>query len=106
MATEKGVSNGTKCTLHAISGSEPMDRRPFIDIVNPSAQDVWIKCPEWVVVATVDVFDQAKFPDHLIPAESLTQDGRLLIFLKSKRSKRGKKWPVFEYLTDDKRLRR
>jgi hypothetical protein len=108
MATERGVSNGTKCTLHAISGSERMDRLPYIDAENPSAQDVWIKCPEWVVVATVDVFVQANFPGHPIPPESLTQDGRLLIFLKSKRgkSKRGKNWPVLEYLTHDKRLRR
>jgi hypothetical protein len=105
MATERGVSNGTKCTLHAISGSEPMHRVPHIDATNASAQDVWIKCPEWVVVATVDVFDQAKFTEHPIPAESLTQDGRLLIFLKSKRSKRGKKCPVLEYVIDN-RLKR
>ena len=83
-----------------------MDRLPFMDAENPSAQDVWIQCPEWVVVATVDVFVQANFPGHPIPPESLTQDGRLLIFLKNKRSKQGKKWPVLEFLTHDKRLQR
>ena len=83
-----------------------MDRLPFMDAENPSAQDVWIQCPEWVVVATVDVFVQANFPGHPIPPESLTQDGRLLIFLKSTRGKQGKKWPVFEFLTHDNRLER
>jgi hypothetical protein len=106
MATERGVSNGTMCTLHSISGTKQLDRAPFINAENPSAEEVWIKFPEWVVVATVHVFVQADFPGHLIPPESLTPDGRLLIFLKSKRGKRGKKWPVLEYLTHDNRLRR
>jgi hypothetical protein len=88
-ATEKGVSNGTKCTLHAISSENPVDQHPFIDAARPAAADVWIDRPKWVVLATVDKFDQAMFPDcEQIPAEALTSDGRLLIYMESRRLKK------------------
>ena len=88
-ATEKGVSNGTKCTLHAIASENPVDQQPFIDLDRPAAADVWISCPKWIVLATVDKFDQAMFPGcEQIPAEALTSDGRLLIYLQSKRLKK------------------
>jgi hypothetical protein len=96
-ATEKGVSNGTKCTLHAISCQNPVDQQPFINPDRPAAADVWIRCPKWVVLATVDKFEQAMFPGcEEIPAEALTSDGRLLIYLKSTRLKKVVKVAVLE----------
>ena len=88
-ATEKGVSNGTRCTLHAISSENPVDQEPFINPDRPAAADVWIRCPTWVVLATVDKFDQAMFPGcETIPASALTEDGRLLIYMQSKPRKK------------------
>ena len=95
MSTEKGVSNGTRCTFHCISGSSFPFRDTFIDVEN----DVWIDTPQWVVVATVDKF--SKFPG--IPPEALTEDGRLLVCLKNKRSKTK---ITLEVVTLDKRLQR
>ncbi len=96
MSTEKGVSNGTRCTFHCISGSSFPFRDSLIDVEN----DVWIDTPQWVV-ATVDKFDLAKFLGIL--PEALTEDGRLLVCLKNKRSKTR---ITLEVVTLDKRLQK
>jgi hypothetical protein len=101
-ATKKGVSNGTKCTMHAI-WSKTFTNEPYVNPENPSADDVWIDRPKWLVLATLDVYDQAMFPGNPIPAEALTSDGRLLICMKN--SKLNKPIKI-EVLGQDVRLRK
>ncbi len=63
--------------MHAIWNKATCE--PCINPQDPSAGEVWVKKPKWLVLATVDVYDQANFPGNPIPVEALTSDGRLLI---------------------------
>jgi hypothetical protein len=100
-ATKKGVSNGTKCTMHAIWSKTTCE--PYINPQDPSAGDVWIERPKWLVLATVDKYDQANFPGNPIPVEALTSDGRLLICMKSSKLSKPVK---IEVLRQDARLQK
>ncbi len=86
--------------MHAIWNKATCE--PCINPQDPSAGEVWVEKPKWLVLATVDVYDQANVPGNLIPVEALTSDGRLLICMKSSKLNKPVK---IEVLRQDVRLK-